>query len=310
MTVFRGCMPALMTPCDTSGKPNYDALVSTASHLIAEGMSAVVYCGSMGDWPLLTDQQRQEGVRLLVSANIPVIVGTGSQNTTIAESHAAHAARMGAAGLMIIPRLLSRGTSRSAQKNHFSRVLHAGDHLPAVIYNSPVYGFTTDADLFFELHTQFPSLVGFKEFGGPDALTYAAEHITNEHEELSLMVGVDTQVLHGAIHCGATGAITGVGNALPKPVLRLLHLCRQAADGNKEALQLARELDQALHILATFDEGPDLVLFYKRLMVLNGHLEYSHQIDATDTLSDSQRVLIDKEWQQFSLWWESWRGTC
>ncbi|MCK4685449.1 MAG: dihydrodipicolinate synthase family protein, partial [Pirellulales bacterium] len=93
MTVFRGCMPALMTPCDTSGKPNYDALVSTASHLIAEGMSAVVYCGSMGDWPLLTDQQRQEGVRLLVSANIPVIVGTGSQNTTSAESHAAHAAR-------------------------------------------------------------------------------------------------------------------------------------------------------------------------------------------------------------------------
>ena len=43
-------------------------------------MKAVVYCGSMGDWPLLTDAQRQEGVRRLVDAGIPVVVGTGAQN--------------------------------------------------------------------------------------------------------------------------------------------------------------------------------------------------------------------------------------
>ena len=47
--------------------------------LIAAGMRAVVYCGSMGDWPLLTDGQRHEGVRRLVNAGVPVIVGTGAQ---------------------------------------------------------------------------------------------------------------------------------------------------------------------------------------------------------------------------------------
>ena len=60
------------------------------------GMSAVVYCGSMGDWPLLTDAQRQEGVSMLVDGGIPVVVGTGAQNPKIAASHAAHAARVGA----------------------------------------------------------------------------------------------------------------------------------------------------------------------------------------------------------------------
>ena len=43
-------------------------------------MSAVVYCGSMGDWPLLTDAERQEGVARLVAAGVPVVVGTGAQN--------------------------------------------------------------------------------------------------------------------------------------------------------------------------------------------------------------------------------------
>ena len=51
--VFRGCMPAVMTPCFGDRSPNFDALVDTARQLIAAGMGAVVYCGSMGDWPLL-----------------------------------------------------------------------------------------------------------------------------------------------------------------------------------------------------------------------------------------------------------------
>ena len=54
-------------------------------------MSAVVYCGSMGDLPLLTEAQRQEGVARLVAAGIPTIVGTGAVNSKEAVSHAAHA---------------------------------------------------------------------------------------------------------------------------------------------------------------------------------------------------------------------------
>ena len=307
-SIFQGCLPALMTPCLENRSPDYDCLIETAKRLLAEGMNGVIYCGSMGDWPLLTDAQRQEGVRRLVEAGVPTVVGTGAQNPATAVSHASHAKEVGAAGLMVIPRLLSRGISPMAQANHFSEVLQAGENLPAVIYNSPYYGFETKADLFFELRANHSNLVGFKEFGGADSLTYAAEHITRGKDELALMVGVDTQVLHGFVNCGAVGAITGVGNALPKPTLRLIELCQEASRGNSESLRLAKELDAALAVLSKFDEGPDLVLYYKELMVLEGFGEYARQLHLSDQLSSSQLAFLHTQWRLFKDWWLDWPG--
>ena len=180
--------------------------------------------------------------------------------------------------------------------------------MPAVIYNSPYYGFETKADLFFSLRREHPNLVGFKEFGGASSLTYAAEHITTGDPSLSLMVGVDTQVFHGFVRCGAVGAITGVGNALPKPVLRLIELCEQAARGDVQARRLAEELDGALRVLSTFDEGPDLVLYYKQLMVLEGHVEFEHHFNPTDRLSPSQSEYLRQQWSLFKAWWATWPG--
>ena len=306
--VFRGCMPALMTPCRADRSIDHDELVRTAQRLVAEGMSAVVYCGSMGDWPLLTDEERQAGVTRLVEAGLPVVVGTGAQNPRIAAAHAAHARRVGAAGLMVIPRVLSRGNSPAAQEAHFSEVLSAGGDLPAVIYNSPYYGFQTRADLFARLRSRHANLVGFKEFGGADSLTYAAGFITSGDDGLALMVGVDTQVYHGFVRCGAVGAITGIGNALPGPVLRLVELCRRAAAGDVVARRLALELDEALRVLSTYDEGPDLVLHYKELMVLEGHAAYRHHLNPTDALSPTQRAHTHAQWRLFRDWWAEWPG--
>jgi 4-hydroxy-tetrahydrodipicolinate synthase len=307
-SIFCGCIPAVMTPCHEDRTPNYPALVRKSQELMAAGMQAVVYCGSMGDWPLLTDEQRREGVEKLVQAGVPVIVGTGAQNPRIAAAHAAHAREVGAQGLMVIPRVLSRGTSPAAQRAHFAGVLGAAPDLPAVIYNSPYYGFETRADLFFELRREFPNLVGFKEFGGADALSYAAEHITHADEDVLLMVGVDTQVFHGFVHCGAVGAITGIGNCLPREVLHLLSLCRLAAQGDAEAKRLAKELDDALIVLSTFDEGPDLVLYYKCLLTLLGDADFELQLNPTDSLSPSQREFAASQLRLFQNWWESWPG--
>jgi len=306
--IFRGCIPAVMTPCGPDGTPNHEVLVSKGLELIELGMRGVVYCGSMGDWPLLSDEMRQEGVRCLVEAGVPVVVGTGAQNPTLAAAHATHAREVGAAGLMVIPRLMSRGTSPAAQRAHFAGILEAGGDLPAVIYNSPYYGFETKADLFFDLRHDHKNLVRFKEFGGAESLTYAAEHITSGDPDLTLMVGVDTQVFHGFVHCGAVGAITGVGNALPREVLRLIELCEQAAAGDSEARRLARELDEALAVLSLFDEGPDLVLYYKYLMVLEGNPAYEHQVNPTDALSASQREYARAQWELFKNWWGNWPG--
>ena len=304
--VFAGTIPALMTPCTAARQPDFDALVKKGKELIADGMSAVVYCGSMGDWPLLTDEQRMEGVERLAKAGVPVIVGTGAQNPARAAALAAHAKKVGAKGLMIIPRVLSRGASVAAQRAHFEGVLQAAVDLPSVIYNSPYYGYETKADLFFELRAKYPHLVGFKEFGGAAALRYAAEHITGRDAALTLMVGVDTQVVHGFVNCGARGAITGIGNVLPKEVLHLVALSEKAAAGDAAARAKAVELDQALGVLSSFDEGVDLVLYYKYLMVLEGNPEYTLHFIETDALSASQRHYAETQLKLFKAWYANW----
>jgi len=304
--VFSGVMPALMTPCRDDRSPDFVALARKGKELTALGMSGVIYAGSMGDWPLLTDEQRMEGVEHLVQAGVKVIVGTGAQNPMRAAALAAHAKRVGAAGLMVIPRVLSRGSSPQAQFAHFAGILEAAVDLPSVIYNSPYYGFETKADLFFALHRKYPHLVGFKEFGSARAMSYAAEHITGQSEALTLMVGVDTEVFHGYVNCGATGAITGIGNVLPKEVLHLAALCEKAAKGDVKARRDALELEAALKVLSTFDEGVDLVLFYKYLMLLEGNPEYDLHFNPTDGLSDSQKTFARDQLALFKGWYASW----
>jgi 4-hydroxy-tetrahydrodipicolinate synthase len=99
-----------------------------------------------------------------------------------------------------------------------------------------------------------------------------------------------------------------VGNALPREVLRLVQLCREAAQGSAKSRRLAEELDCALAVLSKFDEGPDLVLYYKHLMVLEGNESYKQQINKSDALSVSQKSFLEQQWKQFRNWWESWEG--
>jgi dihydrodipicolinate synthase/N-acetylneuraminate lyase len=306
--IFTGVIPALMTPCNADRTPDFDALVRKGRELVEAGMSAVVYCGSMGDWPLLTDEQRMEGVARLVAAGLPVIVGTGAQNSKRAAALAAHAKTVGAKGLMIIPRVLSRGSSAPAQRAHFAGVLEAAVDLPSVIYNSPYYGFETRAELFFDLRSRYPHLVGFKEFGGAKSLSYAAEHIAGRDPEITLMVGVDTQVFHGYVNCGASGAITGIGNVLPAEALHLVALCERAATGDPQARRRALELESALNALSSFDEGADLVLYFKHLMTLQGDGEYALHFNESDALSASQKRFAETQFHLFKTWYADWRG--
>lgn len=303
--IFSGVIPALMTPCKPDRTPDFEALVRKGKELISAGMSAVVYCGSMGDWPLLTDAQRMEGVERLVKAGVKVVVGTGAINTASAVAITRHAAKVGAHGLMVIPRVLSRGPSLAAQRAHFKAILSAAPDLPAIIYNSPYYGFTTKADLFTALRAEHPNLVGFKEFGSPADMRYAGEFITSA-DDVTLMVGVDTGVVHGFVSCGAVGAITGIGVVMPREVLTLCNLCRSAATGDVEARQKALELEAAFNVLSSYDEGPDLVLYFKYMLLLQGEKEYALHFIETDELSASQRGYVESQYALFKTWFAEW----
>jgi 4-hydroxy-tetrahydrodipicolinate synthase len=113
-------------------------------------------------------------------------------------------------------------------------------------------------------------------------------------------------VFHGYVNCGAVGAITGIGNVLPKEVLHLVALCEKAATGDATARRQALELEQALAMLSSFDEGVDLVLFYKYLMVLEGHPEYSLHFNSTDQLTASQQTYARDQLTLFKTWYQNW----
>jgi 4-hydroxy-tetrahydrodipicolinate synthase len=154
--IFTGCIPALMTPCTAERKPDFDALVAKGRELIAAGMSAVVYCGSMGDWPLLTEAERQEGVARLVAAGVPTIVGTGAVNTREAVPMppmppGRRAWPDGDSARAVAWRVADR--AKGPLFRHPRRCARPA----AVIYNSPYYGFATRADLFFELRRSIPT---------------------------------------------------------------------------------------------------------------------------------------------------------
>ena len=125
---------------------------------------------------------------------------------------------------------------------------------------------------------------------------------------MAFVVGVDTEVVHGIVNCGAAGVITGIGNVLPEVVLRLIELSRAAANGDPTSLRLALELERALGPLAEFDEGPDLVLLYKHLAVLAGNGAFEHQVNPTDALTASQLRYAEEQFDRFRRWWAKWDG--
>ena len=61
-------------------------------------------------------------------------------------------------------------------------------------------------------------------------------------------------------------------------------------------------------VLSTYDEGPDLVLYYKHLLVLNGESEYELQFNETDKLSPSQKAFVEQQYELFKNWWVAWDG--
>jgi 4-hydroxy-tetrahydrodipicolinate synthase len=148
--------------------------------------------------------------------------------------------------------------------------------------------------------------VGFKEFGGYDDLSYAAEAITGAAVDTRLMIGVDTAVYHGYLNCNADGAITGIGNVLPREVLHLTALCLAARAGDAEARRLAHELDQAMQVLSAVDAGPDLVLYFKHMLVLRGETAYALHFNETDALSASQKGFIEAQLRLFDAWYADW----
>jgi len=306
-TMSRGLLSFPLTDFDAQGDFNARGYAERLEWLAPYGASALFAAGGTGEYFSLSGAEYGQVVKTAVDTcrgKVPIIAGAGGPTRT-AIAHAQEAERLGAQGLLLLPHYLTEA-SQDGLIAHVEQVCKSV-RFGVIVYNRNVCRLSPES--LAKLAERCPNLIGFKEFGGADSLTYAAENITSGDPELTLMIGVDTQVVHGFVRCGARGAITGVGNALPTEILRLVELCRKAAHGDHEAYRLATELDEALAVLSRYDEGPDLVLYYKHLMVLEGSPEYAHQVNPDDKLSASQKAQLENQWRQFRSWWAGWPGT-
>jgi 1-pyrroline-4-hydroxy-2-carboxylate deaminase len=96
---------------------------------------------------------------------------------------------------------------------------------------------------------------------------------------------------------------------LPREVLHLCRLAEAAAAGDVGARRQAKELEEAMAVLSSFDEGPDLVLYFKHMMVLKGFRDYALHFNETDALTESQKGYVESQLALFDRWYEQWSAT-
>ncbi len=142
---FRGTYTVMITPFDASGAVDLEATASFVDWQIASGIHGLVPLGSTGEFLSLTDDERSAVARSVIdtaAGRVPVLIGTGSENTVDVIRYSREAEAMGADGVMIIPPYYSTPTEDELFE-HYRRIGEALS-IPIMIYNNPA---TANVDL-------------------------------------------------------------------------------------------------------------------------------------------------------------------
>jgi len=138
MTLFRGSGVAIVTPFTTHNEVNYTKMGVLIEWHIEQGTDAIVVCGTTGESPTLTDEEHKEVIKCavdVVNKRIPVIAGTGSNDTAYAVQMSEHAEEIGADGLLCITPYYNKPTQKGMIAN-FTAIADAVN-IPIVMYNVP-----------------------------------------------------------------------------------------------------------------------------------------------------------------------------
>ena len=136
--VFTGAAVAVITPMNADGSVNYDELGCIIEDQIAHSTDAIVICGTTGESPTLTDEEHTECIRYTVkkvAGRVPVIAGTGSNDTKYAIWLSQQAEADGADALLLVTPYYNK-TSQAGLIAHYTAIADAV-HLPCILYNVP-----------------------------------------------------------------------------------------------------------------------------------------------------------------------------
>ena len=220
-TIFTGAGVAIVTPMFEDGSVNYDKLGELIEEQISEGTDSIVICGTTGEASTLTDEEHIECIKYTikkVGGRIPVIAGTGSNDTEYAKWMSVQAAQAGADGLLLVTPYYNK-TSQRGMAAHFVTVADAVD-IPIILYNVPSRtGCKIEIGTYREL-AEHPNIVATKEASGDINL---AAQVAAE-TELDIYSGNDEQTVP-IMSLGGKGVISVASNVIP----RQMHLMTELA---------------------------------------------------------------------------------
>ncbi|MCT7354070.1 dihydrodipicolinate synthase family protein [Streptomyces sp. 15-116A] len=256
---WRGILVATALPLNADLSVHHDRYAEHCAWLVENGCDGVVPNGSLGEYQVLTDEERARVVETAVAAvgGARVIPGVAAYGAAEARRWAEQAAEAGCRAVMLLPPNAYRADERSVLA-HYAEVARAG--LPIVAYNNPI---DTKVDLVPELLARLHGeghIHAVKEFSGDVRRAYRIAELA---PELDLLAGADDVLLELAV-AGAKGWVAGYPNALPRACADLY---RAAVDGD---LDTARPLYRQLHPLLRWDSRVEFVQAIKRSMDLAG----------------------------------------
>ncbi|MEO6652726.1 MAG: 4-hydroxy-tetrahydrodipicolinate synthase [Ilumatobacteraceae bacterium] len=204
MPRFGRIVSAMITPYDSVGAVDLDVAQQLARHLVDEGHEGLVVCGTTGEAPTLTDDEKLSLFAAVVEAvDIPVIAGTVGNNTEHSIDLTKQAAKLGVHGILSICPFYSR-PSQAGIEAHFRAIADACD-LPQLIYDIPIRtGRKVSTEVLTRLAHEVPNIVGVKDAAGNPAET--AQLIAATPDEFEVYSGDDAFTLP-LLAVGAVGTI-------------------------------------------------------------------------------------------------------
>ena len=271
---WTGVMPAITTPFDADGEVDHAFLARHAQWMVDAGCTGIVALGSLGETATLSVPEKLAVLRTLVTAldgRVPVVAGIAALSTDEACGLAREAARIGCAGLMVLPPYVY-STDWREMGAHMSAVIEA-TALPCMIYNNPI-AYRTDfrPEHIEELANKHANVTAVKE-SSADIRRIAAIR-PPLGDRLAILVGVDDLIVEG-IAAGARGWVAGLVNAMPEESVRLFDLSVRAATTEGASATQARAQADALYRwflpLLTLDTVPRFVQLIKLVQQQVGH---------------------------------------
>lgn len=244
MSIFTGCGTAIVTPFDRAGKFNPAAYERLINFQVENGADAIVSCGTTGEASTLSLIEHAEVVRVAVSVaksagekagrKVPVIAGSGGNDTSDCCALGNECRKAGADGLMYVAPYYNKPSQRGLIA-HYTKIAATVD-LPIVVYNIPGRSVVNIQAKTMEKLCKIPNIVAIKEASGD--FGQVAEIVERCGDDLTIFSGNDDYVLP-ILSLGGKGVISTIGNITPQVMHDMVEKFQAGAAAESRKLQLS-----------------------------------------------------------------------